>query len=254
MGLIACGHQTHTLRILCPMRNFSLSLKPPSYTPPKVRNIILGILICGLCLVFIGYLADFTKWCGYVMLYLPARLGMLSQVSPSQIQTTDFSTSPTEIYFSTPGTYVVYTAHLDLLMISDRILEEGFQPWLRILQIYNGQEVKIETIDRGLMPYDTPFAKGRPIYFFKISQAGKYQMLHPTYPGAKVAFAQYEFHHNEVTSRSVLVIEVLFLFVLSATIYYHHLVNSRSKRLSLQNQNRQRAEVLFEAIRNRYKE
>ncbi len=253
MGLVSRAYLTPDLLSHYRMKPLSSFFKPSSYTAPRVRNILLGILLCGLCLAFFGYLAEITKWFGYIFLYIPARLGMINQISASQVQTIDFSTSPTEIVFSKPEAYVVYTAHLDLLMMSDRILEEGFQPWLRIIHLDSGQEVNVESIQRGLMPYDTPFAKGRPIYFFKIPQAGRYQLLHPTYPGATVDLAQYEFRQYEAPSRQILLSEGLFILILIGTITYHYLSHVRSKKLAVQNQNRQRAEPLYNALRNKKK-
>lgn len=231
------------------MKFTSLTSQPSSYTPPTVRNILLGILLCLLILASIGYLAEIVKGCGYLLLYIPARLGMIQQVSPTQIQALDFSNTPTEVDFSVAGEFVVYTVHYDLLMTSDLLAEEALSPWLRIISLQSGTEIEIEPIRRGLMPQDTPFAKGRPIYFFQIPQAGSYRLFHPTYPGAMVYFAQYDFYRYETSARRILTIEAfLFLVLTGGYLYVRYTATNRHTAWE-QNQNRQRAEALFKLLR-----
>lgn len=145
-------------------------------------SVLLGFLSCALLLAIVANLAQIVKWTGYVFLWLPARIGIVETASPSDIITADFSINPTPVTFPKAGAYNLYTNNLDLLELADAT-EESTTPWL-VIQPAGGSEgqVPVRFITRGLAPFDTPFAKGRPIFYFIIDKPGNYTLRHPSRP------------------------------------------------------------------------
>ena len=156
-------------------------MKDESYNPPTVRNILLGILLFAVMLAFLGYLGDITKWTGELLYFLPSRFGLIERVRPHEVIILEFSENPSQVYFPAPGRYAFYTSNIDLLEMSNVLMASpGAIPWLVFTSNSTSRVVPVEFIHRGLSIYDTPFARGRPIFSFYIPEAGTYTLAHPT--------------------------------------------------------------------------
>lgn len=216
-----------------------------TYTPPALRNIFLGILIFVLIMMGVGHLDAIVKWGGYLLLFLPNRLGLLQLVSPEQVTALDFSSSPHSISFPTSGSYALYTPDLDLLIITDQLMEEPHgQPWLKLSHQESGERVAVAFIRRGLMPYDTPFAKGRAIYHFEITWPGDYQLHNATRPGAVAYIVPDVITGNEARYGITMILEVILLAGLVVAILYPARSSKLRQERAKQIQNRRRAELL----------
>ena len=93
----------------------------------------------------------------------------------------DMTASPTDLDFRRPGEYALFTSNYDLLSINEAVLAAHAKPWFRLVG-GDGSEVAVNMIERGLAFYDTPFASGRPVARFSITNAGTYRMTHPSRP------------------------------------------------------------------------
>jgi hypothetical protein len=140
------------------------------YQPPSFRNIIIANVVF---LILIGSLCTFpstVKWVGDVFLYIPSRLGLVRRVMPGEVDTIDLRTaSPASIEFAAPGRYAVFSASDDLLMINTLSGRNAWS-WLDVTSRMTGESVEIFPVERGIRPYDTPSAEGRPIFVFRINR------------------------------------------------------------------------------------
>ena len=150
------------------------------YPPqPTFRSILAGIFLVILILFALLHLGIITKYIGAVFMFLPNKLGLVDMVYPQDVKAVDFSHSPTAVDFTKKGEYLLYTNNYDLLVVHDSVLGNDAPPWLNVLSD-NGETVKIEMIERGLILFDTPFADGRPVLRLAIPTPGQYQLKHPT--------------------------------------------------------------------------
>jgi hypothetical protein len=150
-----------------------------SYQPPKIRAIIIGIIGFVVLLAVLCSLSGVVKSVGAVLLFFPSRLGVVKQVLPDEILTVDMSTNPTTVMIFKAGRYAVYTDDYDLLMIADQLSQSHGAPWLNVKFQATGEKIPLANVSRGLLPYDTPFAKGRPVFTFEITSPGRYELMHP---------------------------------------------------------------------------
>jgi hypothetical protein len=148
---------------------------------PAAISILAGILACIALAFTMSRLDDIVKWTGNIFLFIPSKLGIIEMVTPKDVITVDFSTNPTTVYFPKAGAYDLYIDNLDLLSVTDA-LTASERSWLIIKKDGQGAPLKVLFFTRGLYAYDTPFAKGRPVYYFEIKEPGYYEMTHPTRP------------------------------------------------------------------------
>ena len=150
------------------------------FQPPKLRNIAVGIMAFIALLALFGTLSTVVKWVGLPFLYIPSKLGLTTLVAREDVQTLDLASSPTLLEIAKPGQYAVFAADRDLLVITDQLLDAGKEPWLSVKSQGTGEPVVVSFVKRGLRPYDTPLAKGRPIFTFAIKTPGNYVLTHLT--------------------------------------------------------------------------
>ena len=150
------------------------------YQPPSFRNIIIANVIF---LVLLGSLCTFpstVKRVGDVFLYIPSQLGLVQRVMPGEIRTIDLRTaSPALLEITTPGQYAVFADSYELLMINTLSGENAWS-WLDVKSRTTDEPVKVFPVERGIRPYDTPFAEGRPIFVFEINAPGSYEIAYLT--------------------------------------------------------------------------
>ena len=165
---------------------------PPA---PTLRSILGGIsLFILLCLAVI-WLPGLTKWAGAIFTFVPGQLGLIDVISRDEVMPVDMNTSPTTLAFDKPGEYLLYTGNYDLLAINDAVVAAKAKPWFRLLTDAN-QEIAITLVERGMVIYDTPLAKGRPVAHFEIIAPGTYTMVHPTRLDYAYIVPDYIFGHE----------------------------------------------------------
>jgi hypothetical protein len=201
-------------------------------------------------LTLFGFLGDIVKWTGAALLFVPARLGLIRQATTNEVLPVDFSTSPTSFFFPQAGQYALYTSDYDLLVITDTLIESGGRPWL-VISSSDGKNLPVDFITRGLQPYDTPLAKGRPIYTFNIPSAGTYSISHPTRPSLTVYFVRDYVSGQEALHTSILVIESLGLIGLIAFFTYRRYGQKHRRLRAERAQKRQQVEAFWKERRQR---
>jgi hypothetical protein len=159
-----------------------------SYRPAKLRTIGIGVAAFVVILVALCSLSRGVKWAGSVLLFIPERLGLVRTVRPGEVLALEMSRSPAQVSFARAGLYQVYTSDYDLLVISDTLALSDALPWVSITRAGGGPPVLPTFIKRGLLPFDTPYASGRPVLEIKIPEAGSYILDFPT-RGATMSLA-----------------------------------------------------------------
>jgi hypothetical protein len=151
-----------------------------SFRPPRLLTIGLGIALFALFLIALCSLSQGVKWAGSVLLFIPERLGLVHTVHPAEVFEFDMTRSPAQLTFTRAGLYQVYTSDYDLLVISDQLAQSGSPPWITVTKAGSDAPVAVTYITRGLLPYDTPHASGRPVLEFQIPEPGNYALDYPT--------------------------------------------------------------------------
>jgi len=150
-----------------------------AYRDPAIRNVILGILLFAVILLTVCSLPQVVKTLGAGLLYLPSRLGLVEMVPRDQVQAIDMRSSSPQVDLPQARRYTVYTDDYDLLVMSDQILRIGAEPWLVVLSPGTHTELRLTGVERGLMPYDSPYAAGRPVFTFEVIEPGVHDLIYP---------------------------------------------------------------------------
>lgn len=206
------------------------------YRPARLRDILIGVVLAVLVVIWIfAYLPDTIKIAGDVLLLIPEQLGLVQRVHAGEVHVISLTNPQATIRIPKPGRYAVYTGDLDLLerigLVAKPLLEVASQP--------AGQTVDLSFVRRGLRPYDTPRAKGRPVYRFAIQEPGFYQV---TYLGrgiaAVVSIAPDYTSGKESTITLAYVLQAGLLVLLPGAVYYRRRKARKSLEKQLQQQKR----------------
>jgi len=167
-----------------------------TFRPPQLLTIGLGIALFILFLIALCSLSQGVKWAGSVLLFLPDRLGLVRTVRPAEIFEFDTTRSPAHVVFTRAGLYQVFTSDYDLLVISDQLAQSDAPPWITITNADSGAAAVVTYITRGLLPYDTPHASGRPVLEVEIPEPGDYVLDYPTRPAEMSMVPDYVTGHE----------------------------------------------------------
>ncbi len=154
------------------------------YRSPRVYAVLLGMIVFTLLLMVFCFLSETVKYIGAPFLFLPERLGLIEVASREEVVRIEMSSGSTVLDFERPGKYAVYTKDYDLLVITDSLRQanknilnpEDKHAWLTITSVDSGEPTLIGFFYRGLRPFDSPLARGRPILYFEIETPGQYQL------------------------------------------------------------------------------
>lgn len=169
-----------------------------TYRPPSVRAIIVGVMLTILLCVIGWSLGSVAKLVGSLFLYLPDKLGIVRQVERSEVISFDLSHTPTTVDLPAAGRYAFYIADVDLLSLTDQIMETDAAPWLAVKALDGGRTLPVTFIRRGMALYDTPFAPGRPVMRFDAPAAGRYELSHLARPALAAVAPDYTSGHETV--------------------------------------------------------
>lgn len=150
------------------------------YRAPQFRSIGLGIGLFLILLTLVCSLSQGVKWAGKVLSFIPESLGWITTVHRAEVVPLEMKVSPIQVTFPRADAYQIYTSDYDLLVISDVLAQSDAAPWIRATPAEGDSPVPITFVERGLMPYDTPFASGRPVMILHIPEAGTYALDFPT--------------------------------------------------------------------------
>lgn len=151
------------------------------YRRAGVLQILVGIVIFVLLLGAICTLSALVKRAGNALLYVPGWIGLIHRVTPAEVRELDLTSSPVMAQFDRAGAYQIYTSDYDLLNISMQ-MEGGSttKSWLKVIPTGSDSSLPVAFVSRGLMPFDSPYAGGRPVLRFELPKPGRYELVFPT--------------------------------------------------------------------------
>jgi hypothetical protein len=201
------------------------------YQNPTCRSIALGgILFLAL---MIGALrsAELVKLAGSPLLLLPEKLHMIETLRSSDVIHFHYDgPMEFEVDFAKSGRYAVYTADTTFLLSTNARIQDEKPPLLHVIETSSGAETPVYYFRRGVKPFDTRFARGRPIYGFEIERPGRYVISSPWMEAALSLTPDYTTGKEGVLS-AVFLLESGVLFApLGLLLYRKYLKDRRRAR------------------------
>ena len=210
---------------------------------PSCLSIGLGIALFIMATLAFFRIPDIVKYTGAALMFVPAKLGIIEMVMPRDVVQISIDRTPSTVTISKPGRYAFYTSNLDLLMVHDAIAGTETKPWLNMYPSGNEEvNIKMLMIERGLSFFDTPFARGRPVLLFTITEPGTYQMFHPTRPGDYLYLVPDVTTGKETFIAFVIFVETALIVCVILFIFRRRIAESRQKRKEEIERNRARVE------------
>ena len=186
-----------------------------------------------------------VKFVGAGFMFIPSALGIVQRVSPQEVFVYDLSKSPTMVGISQPGRYAVYAYDYDLLTILDQLEQSGAAPWISLKSETTGEPVPVTFVSRGMRPYDTYLAKGRPVLSFVITRPGVYVMLHPAKQSTISIVRDYVTGHERALMLAYLV-QIGLVVVPVGVVFLRRYLARREARRTSQRETRERAEAFWQ--------
>jgi hypothetical protein len=210
------------------------------YRPTSILQIVFGIAAFVVVLGLFCSLPNVVKRVGDFLLYLPSKLGMVQRVKPEEVRVIDLRSGSTTLQeFSVRGAYAVYTSDYDLLTTADLQFANHRPPWIKVAAQASGEELPVSFVTRGLAPYDTPLADGRPVFTFVVVDPGTYVITHPT-PYAFIAIVPDYTSGNEGLIIFVYVIEIALVLIVVSGVYRRRYQHQREQIQSIKETHAQR--------------
>lgn len=136
--------------------------------PPKLRSAIGAAIFIVIVFVVLARSVEIAKIVGYPFLLIPDMLGLVERVAREDVQEVRIRS----VEITNPGRYAIYTTDVDWFFAK----VNAEKPWLSLTESETGKQAVVAFVERGPRPYDTPFAKGKPIFTFKVETPGVYQI------------------------------------------------------------------------------
>jgi hypothetical protein len=162
------------------------------YRPASIHSLFIAILVLTVMVLTLAQLPEVVKQLGEPLLFVPTQLGLVRQVSRADLHVIEpFETSPRLLILSQPGRYAVYTGDLHLLERINALVDHQGSPLLGVKSDKSNASIAVAFVERGLRPYDTPLAEGRPVFTFVIDTPGRYTLQLPEREGSITVVPDY---------------------------------------------------------------
>ena len=154
-----------------------------------MRNWFSRILSALGALIFFAVLGGFlvspvqtVKCIGAPFLVLPAAVGLIPSIGPTEVQAISLLHPAPEITIVRPGQYAIY-ADEDSVLMRANMLEAATATWITVQAAPDGGAIPGSNVVRGVLPYDSVVVPGRPIATFAIATPGRYTLAYPIQSG-----------------------------------------------------------------------
>ena len=216
----------------------------PTARTPRLRDILLAVIALGVLIVAFINLGAVVKLAGAGFMVIPSALGFVHRVSPQEVFTYDMSRSPTLVGISQPGRYALYAYDSDLLTTSDQLEQSNAAPWITLKSQITGEAVPVAFVGRGMRPYDTYLAKGRPVLSFVIAKPGMYVMTHPAQP-VPISIVRDYVTGNERTLTLAILAQIAVVVIPLMFLYTRRYLVRLDARKAAQRRKRQESEAFW---------
>jgi hypothetical protein len=154
-------------------------MKPKRRAVDRLAVVLWTAIIVGL--LFFAFPGELVKKTGNVFLVIPDALGIIHRAAPSEITATRLAWGYPVTVSLRSGNYLIFTGDIRMLAMSIVLQSNAeIQPinWMTIRKAdEGGEEVPLSPVMRGLRPYDSAIADGRPIVRFNIAEKGNYEFF-----------------------------------------------------------------------------
>ena len=221
---------------------------------PTIRSIVLGIALLILLIFAFFKIPDIVKYAGTALMFVPHKLGLIEMVTPEEVIPVPIAENPSSITFPSAGQYALYTDNYNLLVVHDAVIAaSAAEPWIKIQSEELDARVEPIMIERGLVWYDTPFARGRPVFTFHVDQPGTYQFAHPAHRDFMYLVP------DRVTGKETLItfwvlVEVALIAGIIFYTRHRRTASAREKRVKTLSDNRARVEETWKRIEKQKEE
>jgi hypothetical protein len=195
-----------------------------NYHPPRIRNVLIGGMAFVVLLGLLWNFGEILKRVGDVFLYIPAQLGLTRRVAPQEIIRMD---SPSLVETFQPGRYMVFGGGW-----GPTLSTAGGEILISIQSQTTAEDIKIVRVQRGLRPYDTPLAEGRPMLEFEIPSAGPYEIAftgHPDDLDSAIEIVPDYTTGKESVLWVVYSVQIALLLILVGIVSYPHYQHRRAR-------------------------
>jgi hypothetical protein len=214
------------------------------HEPSRIRNVILGGIVIAVFLAIINVSPEAIKLAGALFLYIPDKLGLIEQVASEDTHIIHLASDMTLLEITESGRYAMYTADTYLL----RATLNTKIPWLVMTAQATGEQIAVSVVERGLRPYDTPVAKGRPIFTFEIETPGVYEISHPVRETSPIISIVPDYTTGqEATITLAYLLQIALIVVLASIPYYLRKQPKRDLIEALQQQKRDQSDAFWQA-------
>jgi hypothetical protein len=212
---------------------------------PRLRDIFLAVVALVILIVAFINLGAVVKVVGAGLMVIPSVLGIVQQVSPDEVFAFDLSRPPTTVAIGQPGRYAVYAYDYDLLAVTDQLEQSGHAPWITLESQITNEPVPVAFVKRGMRPYDTYLAKGRPVLSFVITRPGTYAMVHPARK-VTIAIVRDYITGNEPTLALAYLVQIGLVIIPLAFILARRRLTRHEARKLAQRETRERADLFWQ--------
>jgi hypothetical protein len=147
--------------------------------PPRLRTILFAGAATVILVIAIFSLGTIVQAVGAAVMFIPTQLGIIRQVTPTELITMDMAQPAAPITLPRPGTYAVYANALQLLANQPDDTTNPGRPWLMLQALPNKRFIPLAGVERGLRFYDPIIVPGRPLLTFTVDTPGQYILTYP---------------------------------------------------------------------------
>jgi hypothetical protein len=216
------------------------------YKSPTLRNVLVGILIFIVFILVFSSMGNLVKTLGRILMIIPSQMGFYPLTSADEVVPVDLRSNPTDLTIVHAGAYQIFADDYDLLSITMQIEQSHGSPWLVVKSKANGASLPVSFVRRGLRPYDTPYAAGRPIFSIDIPSPGLYQISHPSKP-ASIYLVPDETSNYASAILTSFVIEIALLAGLVFVFYRSRRQPQEARIREIEQRTRERAERFWKS-------
>jgi hypothetical protein len=215
--------------------------------PARFRDMFFAVIALVVAVIAFINLGAVIKLVGAGLMVIPSTLGIVQQARSQDVFALDLRTSPSTVGIGQPGRYTLYAYDSDLLTISDELDLAGAPPWITLESQVTGEKVPVTFVKRGLRPYDTPLAKGRPALSFVINQPGVYIMRHATKPSVVYIVRDYVTGREGLLTAAFLV-QIGAVAMLVGMPFLRRYLTRRQARKQSQQDARRRSDAFWQRV------
>lgn len=143
------------------------------FSYPYSRDILITIIILLALIPFAIFSPDAVKIISLPFGFIPSKLGIQEQVGDNDKHLIELANPATPVQLNKAGLYALYSNDIEVI----HHIRQYEASWLTLEEQATKLPTTLWVVERGVRPYDTLLARGRPLLRFQIVQPGSYVVL-----------------------------------------------------------------------------